>query len=1383
MAGGGLGTSSTNGLIIDTSGWNTLTSKFTGATGNDRVAGELYPTVGYILTGTAASGASFSFGVTGSDSDVRGQLAEFTPASGQAGGDVIGISVGNGALTKGFDPVTGESLFKSVPYQIVGIATGNGGTAARGGDIINVTLNGDVNGFFAIAGNGGNGNTGGRGGSITNLSDLGSYTTQVDIIAGNGGDGYSGFGGAGGTIGGLGGAVGLGQFSTTGNVRIILGDGGDGVAGGGNGSGLNKAAFTPIQVEEVPIPVQLLTTYREIGGPGQSSSIGTPLSLDFNGDGLADIAYLAQNPTQLVVRLGVDDGFGGGTINATSPTFFLSGPNFSGDRSVGLTAGDFNGDGFLDLAVASNVEYSRDGIHVFLWNDEVGGFNLPTYSAIPFFNLGGFAPSYLRSGGAITNLVAGDFNGDGVVDLGFTGQYFSASEKRTALVTLSGTGDGYFFADFQYDAKSNQREALPILEISIGHSEFLLQASAIDGTVLGKQTDVLVFAAQDNDKSKSISVVQNAASLIFPEGQLQVLSTQTGLFRDRTFNDKTDTVDFSSKTTAPSLVDFAILDVDGDGIFDVVGLYPNGGIVAFQGDGAGEIKQIDGGKGILLTGEYGALGANSEQFNQTFRGILSGNFDGDAATSNIAVYNTGEGDDNPRGFFKFTFDAVSPFVQSYNVKTPEGGVAKDGSIVPFFKPTGYRAEVEVFATYNAFIGDDTKQVGFGVGSAGSKIFGSAIEVGGGDVVAGFNFLYNVGFFLEAGDGGDSQLGAGGKGGSFGSGGVAPNASGNPDDMPQAAITLLIPGSNAKFSANFQFEAGNGGSGFSAGGAGGSVSGVAARYVPDTGLLASSVELYGGDGGKALLGKGGAGGNISGLSILTLEGAFAGNGGFGINGGAGGSILGNNQSSLYDARDSTVQLVAGNGGDGVKSGGAGGNISSFFSGFLAVAGGVGGFLNYQAGDGGNALAGKGGLGGSILNSGPDRTFNNLAGNITVHAGNGGSGLIGGHGGNITNFINSPSPGISPSLASFIAGNGGDGISGAGGNGGSISGVTVSSDGPSIGFTGFNRYIAGDGGDSLGSTGGSGGSLIGVTASSTSSSLALAAGAGGDGLTRGGNGGSVTTTQGAAAGSDFQILVVGGNGGNATAFLATSLSPNPTPVQSLIAFGGVAGVGGNGGNITGFTQSGGTTVSVNLVAGNGGSLMNYGNPSDLRPNVGQGGSVNRVSLAGNAGNMDSEQAIVSHYATTGYDNMSEFVDNWLKATFIPNLTNAIGNVGVVAGAAGRVSVNAFPASEGLPSNNGVNGSVTNFSARNIMSMVAGSVERISAIQTLSNVSVSAGGIVGAWKNTPIPHPSNSPLYFDGNGNPTSVASPGGALMDGAVLARANNSSLSGIRVFTA
>jgi hypothetical protein len=515
----------------------------------------------------------------------------------------------------------------------------------------------------------------------------------------------------------------------------------------------------------------------------------------------------------------------------------------------------------------------------------------------------------------------------------------------------------------------------------------------------------------------------------------------------------------------------------------------------------------------------------------------------------------------------------------------------------------------------------------------------------------------------------------------------------------------------------------------------------------------------------------------------LEEAFAGNGGFGIDGGAGGSILGNNNPSLYDARDSSVELEAGRGGDGVKSGGAGGNISSFVVGFLPLSGGVGGLLDYRAGDGGNALAGKGGAGGSVLNSGPDRTFNNLAGNISVQAGDGGSGLIGGAGGNITNFINSPSVGISPRQVSFIAGDGGQGISGVGGNGGSISGVTVSAAGPADGFTGFNRYIAGNGGESLGSTGGVGGSLSGINASSTSSSLALAAGAGGDGLTRGGNGGSVTTTQGGAAGGEFQILVVGGNGGNAAAFLATSLNPSPTAVQSLTAFGGVAGVGGNGGNISGFTQSGGTTVAVNLVAGNGGSLLNYGTPSDLRPNVGRGGSVSSIRLEGDAGRIDPNQAIVSYYQTTGDSDMSEFVDDWLKAGVVGNLTSAIGNVGVIAGAAGRVSVNAFPASEGLPSNNGVNGSVTSFSARNIMSMVAGSVERISAIQTLSNVSVNAGGVVGAWKDTPISHPSNSPLYFDGNGNQTSVAGPGGALMDGAILASQNNSSLSGIRVFTA
>lgn len=1394
FAGGGLGTSSNDGLIIDTSGWSTLLQKFNGGTGSDWVSGSLYPSVGYILTGTATSGKTFSFGVSGQDSDVRGQLSSFSASAGQIGGDVLGIRVGDGALTMGFDPETGASLFTSVPYQIVGIATGNGGTGARGGDISNVMLNGDVGGFFAIAGNGGDGQTGGRGGSIANLSDLGSYNVWVTIHAGDGGNGYSGFGGSGG-------AVTLGQFSTTGNVSIILGNGGDGAAGGGNGAGLGSAAFTPVTVDAVPIPMDIISTYRQIGlddpdgaGPltAQASSIGTPLSIDFNGDGGADIVYIAQNPNQLVVRLGVPDGNGGFIIADDSPTYYLSAPKLSLDRSAGVVVGDFNADGFLDIAIASNEEFSRDGIHVFLWNNEIGGFDLPLYSNIPFFNLGSDG-NFLRSGGAITNLVAGDFNGDGVMDLAFLAQYYaSTSNPRTALVTMSGAGDGYFYADFSYNAQTNTRGSLPILNVSsltngVKHAPAILQATAIDGNTDGLQKDALVFAFLENEDSQKIFVIQDTVTKAYPDGQLSLISSDTGMFRERSWDSNTSKVEFANIAVAQNVVDFVVMDVDGNGIFDVVSLNPNGSIVAFKGDADGKIEQIDGDRGILLTGEFGVLPSDSAKLNSSFRGILTGNFDGDNTTSNIAIYNNGTGT-TLLGFYTFTFDSANPFVQSYAAKVPAGGVSYlDES--EFEKPTPtdrLDTSVQAFAIYQGHMDDDTKAVGFALARPQTtRIYDSLIQIGGGDNDSSFAIIYNVGFFIEAGDGGNSQLGAGGNGGSFGSGTVSINESGNLEDMPIASVTVLIPGGSANFSALFEYVAGDGGNGFTAGGAGGTISGLAARYIANTGALSSSVHLLSGSGGDSVLGTAGSGGNISNLSVLTLEYAKAGDGGFGMYGGTGGSILGNGQTDLYDSRNAYIQLIAGDGGDGIKSGGAGGSILNYHAGFLRLIDASGGFLSYSAGDGGNALAGKGGAGGSVTNSSPENGFNYLVGDISVRAGNGGNGLTGGIGGSISNFVNKPSDSTNlPKAVSFIAGDGGSGISGAGGNGGSISKVTISSTGLSDSNTLlYNRYIAGDGGTSYGAAGGNGGSISSLNVSSTAASLAVAAGAGGDGLTRGGHGGSVSSLTGSAAGALSKVLIVAGDGGDAYAFLATSLSSSPNPQQVLTAFGGVAGVGGNGGDISRFSQTGGVDVATDLIAGNGGSLLNYGSPTDLKPNVGRGGSISNITLAGNAGSMAEDQEITSYYTTTGYDNMSEFVTNWLAQNGNGILSNTVGNVGIVAGAAGRVSVNSFPAMEGLPANNGINGSVTSITARNIMSMVAGSVERISAIQTLNNITLASGGIAGAYKNAPIAHPSNSPLYFDSDSNQTSVAAPGGALMDGAVLVRLNNSGLTGLRIFSA
>ena len=71
-----------------------------------------------------------------------------------------------------------------------------------------------------------------------------------------------------------------------------------------------------------------------------------------------------------------------------------------------------------------------------------------------------------------------------------------------------------------------------------------------------------------------------------------------------------------------------------------------------------------------------------------------------------------------------------------------------------------------------------------------------------------------------------------------------------------------------------------------------------------------------------------------------------------------------------------------------------------------------------------------------------------------------------------------------------------------------------------------------------------------------------------------------------------------------------------------------------------------------------------------------------------------------------------------------------MGLVAGAAG--SVEGGSPGTLAPSQNGVSGSVNNLFAQNIMSMVAGNVDQVAAIQKLTNYGVYAvNGILGASK----------------------------------------------------
>jgi hypothetical protein len=150
---------------------------------------------------------------------------------------------------------------------------------------------------------------------------------------------------------------------------------------------------------------------------------------DVNGDGNLDLIVVATNngPYNLLVFLGNGDG-----------TF--KNPIFGPSDSYGTQAvvADFNGDGKLDIAVGT-YGYQSSGI-AFLAGNGDGTFGKQVYS-----NLGFQVSGYL---------IASDFNGDRKLDLAAPGGYgFSGA------FVMIGNGDGTFGPPEEYDSNSNGFQA------------------------------------------------------------------------------------------------------------------------------------------------------------------------------------------------------------------------------------------------------------------------------------------------------------------------------------------------------------------------------------------------------------------------------------------------------------------------------------------------------------------------------------------------------------------------------------------------------------------------------------------------------------------------------------------------------------------------------------------------------------------------------------------------------------------------------------------------------------------------------------------------------------------------------------------------------------
>ncbi len=196
------------------------------------------------------------------------------------------------------------------------------------------------------------------------------------------------------------------------------------------GGGVSNVALFPV------------TQPANVGFSNQKISVGeNPMAIvsgDFNNDHLADLAVVNQSSNTVSILL--NNGAGGFTSGAVLQT---------GSQPMDIVLGDFNNDGNLDLAVADALE-SR--VRIFLGNGD------GTFTPGPLTNCT-LAMDCGNSPDPVA-LVAGDFNGDGDLDLAVI------NESISTVSILLGAGDGTFRTQATTPVNLSQPTAIAIADIN-----------------------------------------------------------------------------------------------------------------------------------------------------------------------------------------------------------------------------------------------------------------------------------------------------------------------------------------------------------------------------------------------------------------------------------------------------------------------------------------------------------------------------------------------------------------------------------------------------------------------------------------------------------------------------------------------------------------------------------------------------------------------------------------------------------------------------------------------------------------------------------------------------------------------------------------------------
>lgn len=351
---------------------------------------------------------------------------------------------------------------------------------------------------------------------------------------------------------------------------------------------------------------------------GFISALGSPFSAgtnprgivsgDFNKDGKLDMAVLNQGSANVSILLG--NGSGG----------FTAGGSFSvGSMPSGLTVGDFDGDGNLDLAVANTGS-----------NDVTVLFGNGTGS---FVKAG---PTYGAATGA-AQIIAGDFNHDGIPDLAVAGSSNMSlllGNGFGAFYTVSNTSIGpgawnIVSADFNLDdnldvaISANSSSAIFVL---LGNGKGGFSAAAGSPISIPGQPFALVTGDLNGDGAPDLataSVGNNTVTVLLGSG--------TGTF--------TPTAGSPIATGGVFPNSMGLADFDGDGKPDLLVVNGNSSSSAntrlFLGDGAGNFTAQstlfgggNAGYSFMVVGDFNNDGrqdaAIADFFGNDFTVLLGG---------------------------------------------------------------------------------------------------------------------------------------------------------------------------------------------------------------------------------------------------------------------------------------------------------------------------------------------------------------------------------------------------------------------------------------------------------------------------------------------------------------------------------------------------------------------------------------------------------------------------------------------------------------------------------------------------------------------------------------------------------------------------------------